>query len=222
MPVRWDAHRSALSTVLEAIGRTPLVRLNRVVGDVRPPVYLKLEWWNPTGSIKDRTAIGLVRQLNTAGELTPSTRLVESTSGNLGVALASITRRLGLEFVAVVDPKASPRNVARMRAAGALIESVHDADPMGGYLLARLDRVRTLLDQGGDELVWTDQYHSPAGPGMHYRTTAPEIFRQMHSAVDVVVVAVSTGGSLAGIARCFREVSPATRIVAKENFPKKV
>jgi 2,3-diaminopropionate biosynthesis protein SbnA len=210
--------RTGISRALESIeaetGNTPLARLDlRLRGDWRS-VHLKLEWWNPTGSIKDRTAVGLVQQLNTVGELTPRTRLIESTSGNLGVALASIARRLGIEFVAVVDPKASPRNVARMRAAGALIERVHDRDLMGGYLLARLDRVRALLERGGHELVWTDQYHNPAGPGMHYRTTAPEIYRQMHGAVDAVLVAVSTGGSLAGIARYFREVSPATRIVA--------
>jgi len=203
-----------LAAIENEIGNTPLARLDVRAHGRWLPIHLKLEWWNPTGSIKDRTAAGLVSGLVHSGALTPRSRLVESTSGNLGVAVASMARRLGVGFVAVVDPKASPRNVARMRAAGATVETVHDRDRVGGYLLARLDRVRALLEAGDQDLVWLDQYHSPAGPDMHYRTTGPEIYRQMDGDVDAVCVAVSTGGSLAGIARYLREVSPATRIVA--------
>jgi len=196
--------RTSISRELKAIGQTigntPLIRLDLKLRGVWRSIYLKLEWWNPAGSIKVRTAVGLLNQLNDDGVLTPRTRLVESTSGNLGVALAFLARRLGIEFVAVVDPKISKRSVAQMRAAGALVDAVTEADPDGGYLAARLARVRTLLAADGHDLAWPDQYHNDAGPQMHYRTTAPEIYRQMNCAVEAVFVAVSTGGSLAGVA----------------------
>lgn len=176
-------------------------------------LHLKLEGLNPCGSLKDRTAIWLLRSLEERGRLRPDTVIIESTSGNLGVALAWLASQRGYRFVAVIDPKTTSENVARLKMFGAELELVTEPDSSGGYLLSRLARVRELC-RGSDRFVWTDQYANPANPLAHYLSTAPEINAQLAGRVEVLFVPVSTGGTLAGIGRYFRQVSPETRIVA--------
>lgn len=192
--------------------QTPVVPVELTVRGRRRTVCLKLEGANPYGSLKDRTAASLVDELEQRGALEPGSILVESTSGNLGVALAAIARRRGYRFVAVVDPKTTLENMAQLRRLGARIDFVDTPDEAGGYLLARLERVRELCASGA--LVWPDQYSNPANPRAHEQGTAPELLDQLHGEIDAVFVPVSTGGTLAGLARCLRRDSPATRIVA--------
>jgi 2,3-diaminopropionate biosynthesis protein SbnA len=194
-------------------GNTPLVEITLTVRGRRRPVRLKLEGANPFGSLKDRTSTSLVADLEQRGELVPGSTLVESTSGNLGVALAAIARRRGYGFVAVVDPKTTPENAARLRRLGARVVCVDEPDAAGGYLLSRLERVRELC-ASSNGFVWPDQYSNPANPRAHEQATAPELLEQMDGDLDAVFVPVSTGGTLAGLARFFRRESPATRIVA--------
>ena len=195
------------------IGDTPIccVRL-RIGGDTRN-VYLKLEGHNPGGSIKDRTAMGLLSSLEVTGRLRSGGRLVESSSGNLAISLAMLARDRGYGFTAVVDPNVTAEKMRQLHALGAESKPVESPDETGGYLLSRLARVRKMLAEDPG-LVWTDQYSNAANPEAHYLGTAPEIYRQMEHRVDAVFVAVSTGGTLAGIGRFFREVSPDTRIIA--------
>lgn len=194
------------------IGNTPLEPIVMVIDGRMRWVHLKLEGTNPAGSVKDRTGYALVEDLEGRGLLRAGSIVVESTSGNLGVALAFICRAKGYAFLAVVDPKTTRENLVKMRALGAVIDLVDTPDASGGYLLSRLARVRELCDRSG-EYAWTDQYANAANPRIHYATTGPEIYRQMDGRVDAVFVAVSTGGTLAGIGRYFREVSPRTRII---------
>jgi 2,3-diaminopropionate biosynthesis protein SbnA len=195
------------------IGNTPIQRLRLLIRGKRRKVYLKLEGENPGGSIKDRTALSLLRSLESTGRLNPAGRLVESSSGNLAIGLAMIARLRGYEFTAVVDPKVSSEKVRRLHELGAETIMVKTPDETGGYLLTRLARIRELLaDDPG--LLWTNQYSNAANPHAHYASTAPEVFRQMEQRVDAIFVAVSTGGTLAGIGRFFREASPDTRIIA--------
>lgn len=195
------------------IGNTPIksIVVRTVDGTYR--LQLKLEGMNPFGSIKDRTADALVKDVERRGLLRPGSTIVESTSGNLGVALAAICRLRGYRFVAVVDPKVTPENLARMRAQGAILEVVGEADEHGSYLSTRVRRVREIC-ASSDKYQWTAQYTNPANPGAHYNTTGPEIYRQTGGLVDAVFVAASTGGTLAGIGRFFRELGPVTSIVA--------
>ena len=176
-------------------------------------VYLKLESENPGGSIKDRTALSLLRGLEDAGQLNPGGRLIESSSGNLAIGLAMISRLRGYRFTAVVDPKVCREKMRKLDELGADTIMVDTLDETGGYLLSRLARIRELLAEDPG-LLWTNQYSNTANPGAHYSGTAPEIFQQMERRVDAIFVAVSTGGTLAGIGRFFREASPGTRIVA--------
>ena len=159
------------------IGNTPLQSIYLIINKTARQVYLKLEGKNPAGSVKDRTAYALIQDLEERGVLNDKSIVVESTSGNLGVALAYICRAKGLNFLAVVDPKATQENLARMRTFGARIEMVHECDSSGGYLLARLERVKELC-RSSERYVWTDQYSNPANPYAHYSATAPEIYRQ--------------------------------------------
>lgn len=195
------------------IGNTPIRRIGLVIGGKSRSVYLKLEGNNPGGSIKDRTALSLIRSLEDTGRLSTGGRLVESSSGNLAIGLAMIARDSGYQFTAVVDPKVTEENIRRLHDLGAETTMVEVPDETGGYLLTRLARIREMLAED-PELLWTNQYSNWANPRAHYSGTAPEILRQMEHKVDAVFVAVSTGGTLAGIGQYFREASPETQIVA--------
>jgi N-(2-amino-2-carboxyethyl)-L-glutamate synthase len=192
---------------------TPLVPVRLAVAGALRTIHLKLEGANPGGSLKDRTAAALTEDLEERGAIGPGSVIVESTSGNLGVALARLARARGYGFVAVVDPKTTPENVERMRRFGARVERVDEPDAAGGYVLSRIERVRALCAEG-DRFAWPNQYENPANPRAHDAGTAAEILDQMDGRVDALLAAVSTGGSLAGMARRFRRESPATRIVA--------
>ena len=194
-----------------AVGATPIVHLVLEIAGRPRRIGIKLEGENPCGSIKDRTAVSLLESVG-AARLADASLLVESTSGNLGVSFAYLARQLGLEFLAVVDPKLSPSVRERMRALGARIDTVRTADRTGGYLLSRLDRVRQVM-RTTPGAVWPDQYTNPANPRAHRLGTGPEIVAQTDGRVDAVFVAVSTGGTVAGIAAHLREANPGARIV---------
>jgi 2,3-diaminopropionate biosynthesis protein SbnA len=198
--------------VLASIGDTPIQAVALLIEGRWRTVHLKLEGHNPLGSIKDRTALALVTDLERRGRLAADSVLVESTSGNLGVALAFIAWARRHPFVAVVDPKVTSENLARMQGFGAVIVMVSTADEAGCYLESRLQRVSELC-AASPRFVWTDQYSNPANPRIHYLGTGPEIYRQMDGRVDAIFVPVSTGGTLSGVGRFFREASPSTRIV---------
>ena len=174
-------------------------------------IRLKLEAGNRWGSIKDRTAIGLVASVASRLDDASAT-IIESTSGNLGAALAMIAKELDRRFIAVVDPKLSAIVAARMTAAGATLDFVREPDRHGGYLDARLARVAELLE-AIPGAVWTDQYHNPANPLVHRTSTGPELFRQAGDC-DSAFVAVSTGGTLAGISQYLRPRGPWIRLIA--------
>jgi 2,3-diaminopropionate biosynthesis protein SbnA len=196
---------------------TPTVRIALEIEGRERPVDLKLEGANPFGSVKDRTAASLVDDLERRGVLVPGSTLVESTSGNLGIALAAIARRRGYRFHAVVDAKTTTENLARLRGLGARIELVDRQDEAGGYLLSRLRRVRELC-ASSDAFVWPDQYTNPANPRAHEHGTGPELLAQLDGELDAVFVPVSTGGTLAGIARFLRRASRSTRIIAVDGL----
>ncbi|HEU5379701.1 MAG TPA: 2,3-diaminopropionate biosynthesis protein SbnA [Ktedonobacteraceae bacterium] len=203
---------SEMRRLAQMAGNTPVERVSLLINGVKRTIHLKLEGANPTGSAKDRTAKGLMQALEAQGGIDQKSVIVESTSGNLGVALSFLCRAREYQFVAVVDPKTTRENIEKMRALGAEINRVEEPDPNGGYLLSRLERVRTLC-QSIPRAVWPNQYENLANPAIHYTETGPEIYRQMNGEVDALFIAVSTGGTLAGISRFFREVSAKTRII---------
>jgi N-(2-amino-2-carboxyethyl)-L-glutamate synthase len=207
-----DLSPAELAELTGRIGDSPLVPVTFTLGGAARRVHLKMEGNNPAGSVKDRTARALIEDVERRGVLRGDSIIVESSSGNLGVALSFICRARGYRFLAIVDPKTTRENVERMRALGAEVDVVDTPDPSGGYLLTRLERVRSLCVSSA-RYVWTDQYSNPANVLAHYGSTAPEILRQMNGRVGAVFVAVSTGGTLAGVGKFFHEKSPATRVI---------
>lgn len=174
---------------------TPVVSVRLQVDGMQRTLWLKLEAYNPYGSIKGRTALALWEDV--APRVDADVGVIESTSGNLGLALAAIAAAHRVPFTAVVDPRVSRTLVRDMRALGARVVNVGRPDSAGGYLLNRLAYVRERLRRE-PRLVWTDQYTNAANPGAHARWTAPELHRQTAGARLSVLVAVSTGGTLAG------------------------
>lgn len=209
--------RVDLGNLVQQIGNTPLYPISMLIDGKVRAVSLKLESENPTGSMKDRTGYGLIQDLEDRGQLDSSSTIIESTSGNLGVALALICKAKGYQFIAVVDPKTTHENISKMEALGARIDCVQRSDENGGYLLSRLARVQELCAQN-QGYVWTNQYMNNANPRIHYLSTGPEIYQQMNEKIDVLFAPVSTGGTLAGIGRYMREVSPRVTIVGVDAY----
>uniref|UniRef100_UPI00404B3E53 pyridoxal-phosphate dependent enzyme n=1 Tax=Brachybacterium sp. GPGPB12 TaxID=3023517 RepID=UPI00404B3E53 len=203
--------------VSAAIGRTPLVRLDRLFPESGIEILAKLESANPGGGTKDRPALAMVRDAMASGRLRPGGTVVESSSGNLGVALARVCLEHAVRFVCVVDSRTNGTAVAAIRALGGRIEMVTDPDPETGDLLtARLRRVERLLSEipGAVNL---HQYGNPANPAAHEDGTMREIAEATGHRLDVLMAAVSTTGTLAGCAptsdapRWTRPRSPWTR-----------
>lgn len=201
LPHSWDE-------MIGKIGGTPIAAVNVQRDNRSRHIYLKLEKHNPLGSIKDRTAYALIRAAEAERPEARSLRIVESTSGNLGAALAALCALRGHSFVAVVDPKVSPANLSLMRYFGARIETADRADEAGSYLKDRLYRVQEICDNE-EGAHWTNQYKNPANPRIHFLRTGPEVLCQMSSRLDSVFVSASTGGTLAGIASYLRIAMPA-------------
>jgi N-(2-amino-2-carboxyethyl)-L-glutamate synthase len=210
---RLDPARQHRLDVGAGVGNTPLARLDVRRGDRCVAVGMKLELLNATGSAKDRTAAGLLQAMDAQSPLRPGDVVVESTSGNLGLAMARILGRLGCRFVAVLDPKAPEEVRVALRRSGVETVLVSEPDSDGGYLVSRLRTVHELCARN-PSYRWTNQYENPANPMVHQATTGPEIVAQAGPDLDAVYVAVSTGGTLAGISSHIRAVRADVRLVA--------
>src|SRR5947199_2983547 len=201
------------SSVVACVGRTPLVELGR---QFRPPgatVIAKLELMNPSGSMKDRSAAYIVERGLADGTITAASHLVESSSGNFGIALATAARVHALDFTCVVDPKTTPANLRILNALGAEVEIVTEPDEHGCYLGARLRPVAELCREGPD-MVGTIPSANERNWQAHYHGTAAEILADLDRRIDCLVVPVRTTGPILGLARRLRLAFPALRVVA--------
>lgn len=199
--------------VLSAIGKTPLVRLSRVIPDARFKLYAKLEGLNPGGSTKDRPAFSIIRHAIDSGDIQPGTVVIESSSGNMGIGLAQACMYYGLRFICVVDPKATVQNVRLLKAYGAEVDVVQEPDKRTGeYLQARLNRVKSLLEST-ENTFWPNQYSHLYNPIAHYQTM-DELVTDLGGEVDYLFCATSTCGTIRGCAEYVREHKLATRIFA--------
>ncbi|WP_318036708.1 2,3-diaminopropionate biosynthesis protein SbnA [Streptomyces chengmaiensis] len=178
-------------------------------------LLLKVEGLNPAGSIKLKAAVGLLDDAERRGLLRPGGSVIESSSGNLGIALSSVCAARGYRFTCVVDPNTPRQSIALMEAYGAQAVIVRERDANGGYLQTRIDYIQRRL-RDDPALVWPNQYANPANPRAHYERTAAAIARQVNG-VDCLFVGAGTTGTLMGCARYFRKHSPGTRIVAVDS-----
>ena len=179
------------------------------------PLFLKCEGFNFAGSIKIKAAAEMVEAAGRDGALTPHSILVESSSGNLGVALSMIAASKGYRFLCVTDSRCNLSARLLMEALGSTVHVIADPDATGGFLGARLDYVRALC-ASDERYVWLNQYANPGNWQAHYRTTAPAIARQFPQ-LDVLFVGAGTTGTLTGCARFFKEWPRPVRVVAVDS-----
>ena len=198
--------------VLQAIGDTPLVRLNRLVDPSGPQVWAKLEMLNPGGSAKDRPALRMLSAALASGRLRTGDRVVESSSGHMGIGLAQACAVLGLQLVCVVDHRAQAQNLAILRAYGARIETVEATSPDDDLLTARLHRVREIVE-GDPRAFWPNQYANLHNPAAHEHGTMKEIDEALDGQVDLVFVATSTTGTARGCAAYVASHRRSTRVI---------
>lgn len=178
----------------------------------RARTFLKLEGLNPAGSIKLKTAVALVESAERSGRIGPGTRLIESSSGNLGIALSMVCASKGYPLTVVTDPNANRLSVQMIEAMGAEIVEVTSRDANGGFLGTRINYiVNRLAHEPG--LVWLNQYGNPSNPDVHRQRTARSLHQQLGS-IDALFVGVGTSGTAMGCVDYFRTHSPQTRIFA--------
>jgi cystathionine beta-synthase len=198
-------------SILQTIGKTPLVRLNRIAAHLPCPVYAKVEFFNPGGSIKDRIGFNIISEAERSGRLKPGGTVVESTSGNTGVGLAIVCAIKGYKSVFVLPDKMSQEKIQLLRAFGARVvvtpTAVEPDDPRSYYSVARQIVAET------PNAILANQYHNPENPRSHYLTTGPEIWEQTHGQVTDVIMGMGTGGTISGIGRYLKEQNPDIRIV---------
>ncbi|WP_159885897.1 2,3-diaminopropionate biosynthesis protein SbnA [Paenibacillus puerhi] len=199
-------------SVAECVGQTPLVHLSRLFPQEHVQVVAKLEYMNPGGSMKDRPARFIIEQGLRSGAIDSRTHLIESTSGNLGIALAMMARIYGLTVTCVVDPKIAPTNLNILRQMGAHIEMVRERDDQGGFLTTRIRKVQELL-QRDPHGFWINQYANENNWKAHYEGTGREITESLDYA-DILIAGVSTSGSIMGTSRRMREKFPELQVVA--------
>ena len=195
-------------SVADAIGNTPLVRLNSVTDGVAATVYVKLEYLNPGGSVKDRAALSMIRAAEAAGDLRPGGTVVEGTSGNTGVGLAMIAASRGYRTVVVVPDKTSVEKIALLRAHGAEVRVTPGGRPSHHPEFVRNVAARLAQEIPGGWLA--GQYDNPANPAAHRTTTGPEIWNQTSGRISHFVAGIGTGGTLSGASGYLKEVSGGT------------
>ena len=214
-----DAHRLRevardYPTVLDLIGNTPLVRLDRLGRDVRPLLLAKLDFMNPGGSVKDRIALRMIEDAEREGKLRPGGTIVEPTSGNTGVGLAIAAALKGYRCIFVMPDKVSQEKISLLRAHGAEVvicpTAVAPDSPESYYNVS--DRLAEEIPGG----FKPDQYSNPANPQSHYETTGPELWEQTGGEIDVLVLSVGTGGTISGAARYLKEQNPELRVVGAD------
>jgi 2,3-diaminopropionate biosynthesis protein SbnA len=201
------------SSIKDCIGNTPVVRLEKLFPQPNVNVIAKLEFMNPGGSMKDRPARFFIEQGIQDGLIHKDTHLIESSSGNLGIALAMMAQIYDLSFTCVVDPKIAKTNLKMIQTLGANVVMVDEPDDQGGYLKTRIKKVKELTKKIPNS-YWINQYANENNWKAHYHGLGKEILQQVEERIDILIAAVSTTGSILGTARRLREKYPKMKVIA--------
>jgi cystathionine beta-synthase len=202
------------ASILDLVGNTPMVRLQKVVRGVKPIILAKLEQLNPGGSVKDRIGLTMVEDAERSGHLRPGGTIIEPTSGNTGHGLAMVAAIKGYNMIFVMPDKMSAEKISLLRAYGADVvvcpTNVERESPQSYYSVA--DRLSREIPGA----FQPNQYFNPRNPEAHYRTTGPEIWEQTDGRIDVFVAGMGTGGTISGVARYLKEKKPSVHIVGAD------
>lgn len=203
--------KGALTSILDAVGNTPIVKLGRTAEGLEANVFVKCEYLNPAGSMKDRMVLNLIDAAEKRGELKPGGTIIEATSGNTGAAIAMVSAVRGYKCIFVMPDKMSQEKVSSLKAYGAKVvvcpTAVEPEDPRSYYSVAK--RLATETPNS----FYSNQYHNHDNPAGHYKSTGPEIWAQTGGEVDVLVAGLGTGGTISGTGRYLKEKKPEIQIV---------
>lgn len=198
-------------SIADTVGRTPLVELRRVTDGLDARVLVKVEYFNPLSSVKDRIGRAMIDDAEARGVLTSDTVLIEPTSGNTGIALAFVAAARGYRLILTMPDAMSLERRRLLTHLGA--EVVLTPGPLG--MMGAVERARALAREHGDALI-LQQFENPANPSIHEETTGPEIWEDTDGEVDVFVAGVGTGGTISGVGRALRQRKPSVKVVALE------
>lgn len=199
-------------SILDCIGNTPLIKLNRITKDLKCTVYAKVEFFNPAGSIKDRVAKQIIEDYEAEGRIKAGGTIIEGTSGNTGAGLALMATSRGYKSIFVMPDKQSEEKRQALRAWGAKVvitpTDVDASDPRSYY------KVSERLVQETENACYGNQYHNPSNPKAHYHSTGPELWEQTEGKLDVFIAGAGTGGTITGCAKYFKEQNEDVQVVA--------
>ena len=207
-----ERNRRPYANVLETVGWTPLIRLNRVTRGIRTPVYAKAEFYNPGGSVKDRIGLPIIERAEREGKLKPGGTVVEGTSGNTGVGLAIAAVLKGYRCVFTMPDKMSTEKVRLLKAFGAEVIITPTAVPPDhpdNYVM----RAKKIAEETPNAIL-ANQFYNDANPEAHYATTGPELWEQSEGRITHFVSAAGTGGTLTGAGRYLKAKNPKIRVIA--------
>jgi cystathionine beta-synthase len=203
--------KNVFNNLLEAVGNTPLIKLNQVTAGSPHTFWAKLETFNPGGSVKDRIAVEIIEAAEKRGDLKPGGTIVEATSGNTGLGLAMVAAIKGYKSIFVMPDKISEEKRAILRAYGSEViitpSGVEPDDPRSHY------SVTARLAKEIPGAFCTNQYHNPDNFRRHYKTTGPELWEQLGDKLDVFVAGAGTGGTISGVGQFLKEKKPGVQIV---------
>jgi cysteine synthase A len=197
--------------VSELVGRTPLVRLNRLTEGLDATVVAKLEFYNPANSVKDRIGAAIIDAAERSGELEPGGTIVEATSGNTGIALAMIGAARGYKVILTMPETMSTERRVMLRAYGAEIVLTPGSEGMAGAV----DRAKQIIATTPNAVA-ANQFANPANPAIHEKTTAEEVWADTDGKVDIFVAGIGTGGTITGVSRALKARKPSVQIVGVE------
>ncbi|MFQ6080069.1 MAG: cysteine synthase A [Candidatus Bathyarchaeia archaeon] len=215
MSIEWDKSKEALDSLFQSIGRTPLVRLRKIPGaeGIDADILGKLEYVNPTGSLKDRIYYEMIMKAIEASELKPGMEIIEASTGNAGISCAFVGGMLGYKVTVVMPAGMSEERMKIIRAYGADIILTPGAESDVDLCLKKIVELKKA---NPGRYWWPDQYSNPNNPNAHYKTTGPEIWAQTKGKVDCFVASQGTGGTLTGVGRFLREKNPSIALYAVE------
>jgi cysteine synthase len=199
------------NNVAELIGNTPLVRLNKVSAGSTATIALKLEFFNPGNSVKDRIAVAMLDAAQAAGKIGPDTIVLEPTSGNTGIGLAMVCAARGIKAAFVMPETMSRERKLLLKAYGAELILTPGPEGMGGAIR----KAKELADSDARYFI-PQQFENPANPAIHRATTAEEIWRDTDGQVDIFIAGVGTGGTITGVGEVLKERKPGVQVIAVE------
>lgn len=218
----------AVDSVLDLIGDTPLVKLDKIVGERSADIFVKCEYFNPSGSLKDRIALEMIREAETEGKLGPGYTIIEASTGNTGTSLSFVGTLLGYRVVIYMPEGMTPERIRLIESYGAEVHELKGEEPSGSGGVAGAEvEIGTRMacyeiEKSQPKTWWARQFSNPANTGAHL-TTGREILEQMDGRIDAFVGSIGTGGTLYGIAKALKEKLPEVRIIGAEpaggNFP---